>query len=130
LPVTIVGLVALDALGDAHYLTAFKTDQMQAIARQLLDIHGTAMLIGLILFGLGAATHSYLFWKSRYIPRFLAASYMLVALLIVICCFAIIVFPSLDPIIDPWFVVPDFVVELVVALWLTIKGVNIIAQAR
>jgi hypothetical protein len=54
----------------------------------------------------------------------------LVALLIVICCFAIIVFPSLDPIIDPWFVVPDFVVELVVALWLTIKGVNIIAQAR
>ena len=36
----VVGLVALEALGDAHYLTAFKTDQMQAIARQLLAIHG------------------------------------------------------------------------------------------
>jgi hypothetical protein len=121
----VVGVIAVNALGDAHYLTAFKTDQMQAIARQLLDIHGAAMLIGLILFGLGAATHSYLFWKSRYIPRILAASYMVVALIIVICCFAIIVFPSLDPIIDPWFVAPDFVVELVVALWLIIKGVNI-----
>jgi Domain of unknown function (DUF4386) len=57
----VVSLVALDDLGDVHYLTAFKTDQMQAIARQLLDIHGTAMIIGLILFGFGAATHSYLF---------------------------------------------------------------------
>jgi hypothetical protein len=126
----VVGLVALEALGDAHYLTAFKTDQMQAIARQLLDIHGAAMLIGLILFGLGAATHSYLFWKSRYIPRFLAASYMVVTLAIVICCFAIIVFPRLDPIIDPWFVAPDFVVELVVALWLIIKGINTKAWVR
>jgi hypothetical protein len=96
----VVGVLAVDALADAHYLTAFKTDQMQAIARQLLDIHGAAMLIGLILFGLGAATHSFL-----------------------------LVFPSLDPIIDPWFVAPDFVVELVVALWLIIKGVNIQALA-
>jgi hypothetical protein len=124
----VVSLVALDTLGDARYLTAFKADQMQAIARQLLDIHGTAMLIGLILFGLGAATHSYLFWKSRYIPRFLAASYLLVAVVIVICCFAIVVFPNLDAIIDPWFVVPDFIVELVVALWLIFKGVNITVQ--
>jgi len=44
------------------------------------------------------------------------------------CCFAIIIFPTLDAIIDPWFVVPDFIVELVVALWLTIKGVNITVQ--
>jgi hypothetical protein len=124
----VVSLVALDDLGDVHYLTAFKTDQMQAIARQLLDIHGTAMIIGLILFGLGAATHSYLFWQSRYIPRVLAASYLLVAVLIVVCCFAIIVFPGLDAIIDPWFVVPDFIVELVVALWLIIKGVNLTVQ--
>jgi hypothetical protein len=123
----VVGLVALDALGDAHYLTAFDRDQMQAMARQLLDIHGTAMVIGLIFFGLGAATHSYLFWKSRYIPRFLAASYLLVAVVIVVSCFAIIIFPSLNA-IDPWFIVPDFVVEVVVGLWLTIKGANIIVR--
>ena len=78
---------------------------------------------------MGAATHGYLFWKSRYIPRILAGSYMVVAMAIVICCFAIIIFPNVDQIIDPWFVAPDFVVELVVALWLTIKGVNIAALA-
>jgi hypothetical protein len=97
---------------------------MQALARQLLDIRGTAMIIGLIFFGFGAATHSYLFWKSRYIPRFLAASYFLVAVVIVVCCFAIIVFPSLNA-IEPWFIVPDLV-EVVVGLWLTIKGADII----
>jgi hypothetical protein len=121
----IVSLVALDLLGDAHYLAAFKTEQTQALARQLLEVHGAAMLVGLIFFGFGAAVHSYLLWKSRYIPRILSGSYLAVAVLIVACCFAIIVFPSLDAIIDPWFIVPDFVVELLVALWLTIKGANI-----
>jgi hypothetical protein len=123
-------LVALRDLGDVHYLLAFKADQIQAIARQLLDIHGAATIIGLIFFGLGAAMHSYLFWKSRYIPRVLSASYLAVTVLIVVCCFAIIVFPGIDATIDPWFVVPDFVVELLVALWLTIKGVHIIDSGR
>jgi hypothetical protein len=123
-------LVALLDLGDVHYLMAFKTDQIQAIARQLLDIHGAVTIIGLIFFGLGAATHSYLLWQSRYIPRVLSASYLIVAALIVVCCFAIIVFPRLDAIIDPWFVVPDFIVELAVALWLTIKGANISDSGR
>jgi hypothetical protein len=118
-------LVAPRLLDDTRYLTAFKTDQMQALARQLLDVHGAAMLVGLIFFGLGAATHSYLLWQSRYIPRLLSGSYFVVTALIVICCFAIILFPSIGAMIDPWFVLPDFVVELVVALWLTIKGVDL-----
>jgi Domain of unknown function (DUF4386) len=121
----VAGLVALRVLSDVHYLTAFKTDQMQAMAKQLLDIHGTGMLVGLIFFSLGAAVHSYLFWKSRYIPRLLSGSYLLVALVILVCSFAIILFPSLGAMIDPWFVLPDFIVESLVALWLVIKGANI-----
>ena len=124
----VVSLAALHVLHDAQYLTAFKMDQMQAIVRQWLTMHGAGMLIGLIFFGLGAATHSYLFWKSRYIPRFLAACYLVVALQVVVCCFLILLFPSLDAIIDPWFIVPDFVVELAVALRLTIKGADIRPQ--
>jgi hypothetical protein len=120
----IVSLVALRVLDGTHDPTAFQTDQMQVLARQLLDLHGAGMLVGLIFFGLGAATHSYLFWKSRYIPRFLSGSYFVVTVLIVVCCFAIILIPSLGALIDPWFVLPDFVVELAVALWLTIKGVK------
>ncbi len=121
----VASLVALDLLSDAHYLSAFRTDQMQAVARQFLDVHGTAAEVGLIFFGFGAAIHSALLWKARYIPRILAGLYFLVAMEIAICCFAIIVFPPLDAIIDPWFILPDFVVEFAVGLWLLIKGARI-----
>jgi hypothetical protein len=120
-----MSLVALDLLGDAHYLTAFRIDQIQALARQCLDVHGTAAEVGLIFFGLGAAVHSALLLKSRYIPRLLAGLYLAVALEVVICCVAIIVFPSLDAIIDPGFILPDFLVELIVGLWLLVKGAAI-----
>jgi hypothetical protein len=36
----------------------------------------------------------------------------------------------LDAIIDPWFVVPDFIIELIAALWLTIKGANLTVLPR
>jgi len=35
--------------------------------------------------------------------------------------------PRLGAIIDPWFIIPDFIVELVVAFWLTFKGVNLVS---
>ncbi len=118
----VASLVALDLLSDAHYLSAFRIDQMQAIARQCLDVHGTAAEVGLIFFGFGAATHSVLLWKGRYIPRLLAGLYFVVAAEVAISSFSIIVFPGLDAIIDPWFILPDFVVELAVGLWLLIRG--------
>ena len=112
----VVSLVALDYLNDAHYPTAFRSDQVQAMARQLLDMHDTAMAVGLVFFGLGAAIHAYLLWVSRYIPRLLSGAYIAVAVVILISCSAEIVFPSLDAIIYPWFIAPDFVVELSVGL--------------
>ena len=101
----VVSLVALDLLRDTHYLKAFRIEQMQAEARQFLDIHGTAAEIGLILFGLGAAIHAYLLYKSRYIPRILSGLYFIMAGEIVVCCFLILIFPALDaghrPLVHP-----------------------------
>jgi hypothetical protein len=129
----VASLVALDFLTDttaARYLTAFKPDQLHALTMQFLDIHGAATLIGLIFFSLGAATHSYLLWRSGYIPRVLSVAYLVVSAVILVSCSAIVIFPSLDPLIDPWFILPDFVVELLVALWLVIKGATIQPLAR
>ena len=125
----VVSLVALDLLRDTHYLTAFRIEQMQAEARQFLDIHGTAAEIGLILFGLGAAIHAYLLYKSRYIPRILSGLYFIMAGEIVVSCFLILIFPALDAVIDPWFILPDFVVEFAAGLWLLIRGAKITSPA-
>ena len=121
----VVSLVAIDMLDDAHYLTAFRSDQMAAIARALFDIHGTAMAVGLVLFALGAATHACLLWTARYIPRPLSSAYILVTVVIALSCSAVIVWPGLDAIIDPWLIAPDFVVELAVALWLLLRGIDV-----
>ena len=120
----VVTLVALGYLHDAHYLTSFSPDQMQAMARQLLEVHDTAMEVGLVFFGLGAATHAYLLWVSRYIPRALSGPYIAVTVVISASCSAVIVFPTLDGIIYPWLIAPDFFVELSVGLWLLLKGAS------
>ena len=122
----VVSLVAVDLLGDAHYLDVFRVGQVQAAARELLDVHGTAAEAGLILFGLGATTHAYLLWKARYIPRVLSGLYVVVASEVVASCLLIIVFPALDARIDPWFILPDFVVEMAVGLWLLVRGAKIV----
>jgi hypothetical protein len=124
----VASLVAVDLVRDAHYLEQFSVDQRLPLTAQLLDIHGTMMLIGLFLFSLGAATHSYLLLRSRYIPRFLSGAYLIFAVVLFIGSFAIILFPHLDALIDPWFILPDFAIELLVALWLLIKGADVAAS--
>ena len=121
----VVSLVAFDCISDVNYRTAFTLDQMQVMARQLLDIHATAMAVGLVFFGLGAAIHAYLLWVSRYIPRLLSGAYIAVAVVILTSCSAAIVFPDLDAVVYPWFIAPDFLVELSVGIWLALKGVKI-----
>ena len=121
----VAGLVAIDAVTDTHYLEAFRSPQMAAAMRQLLDFHGTTMSLGLVFFGLGAGVHSYLFWQSHYIPRVLSGAYLIVSGALLVTCTAMIVFPAVERVADPWVVAPDFFVELAVALWLLIKGVRV-----
>ncbi len=117
-------LVAIDVVTDTHYATSLGPAQTSAVMRTLLDFHGTAMATGLILFGLGAGLHAWLFWVSRYIPRPLAGAYLIVAAAIFVSCSLLIIFPEIVGVVDPWIIAPDFLVELIVALWLVVKGIT------
>jgi hypothetical protein len=128
-----VGLVAsLMALSHATSpAPAEVSEALQAsFMRMWLHAQGTAESLGLILFGLGAATHSYLLYRSRYIPRILSGAYLLVTALLGIFCLGMIVFPELEGIVIPWILAPDFLVELLVALWLTFRGVSVAAASK
>jgi Domain of unknown function (DUF4386) len=118
----VASLLVLDALRDPHYLSVFTLVQMQATAWQSIDLHGTAMEVGLIFFGLGASIHAGLLWSARLIPRLLSGAYVVVTSIIALFCTAVIVFPDLEAVINPWLIAPDFIVELIVGLWLTVKG--------
>jgi hypothetical protein len=121
----VAALTAWNLAASPQDFASLRPDQVPDVAVQFLRMHGAASLIGLAFWSMGAAVHSYLLWVSKYIPRVLSGSYFVVAAMILLCCFVCMISPSVEAVIDPWFVFPDIPVELAVALWLSIKGARI-----
>jgi Domain of unknown function (DUF4386) len=64
-------IAPLFVLGGAHYLSVFRTEQLQALALLFLKVndHGAAM--GLVFFGFYALLTGYLIIRSTFLPRIL-----------------------------------------------------------
>src|SRR2546428_4238466 len=71
--ITLNDFVTLRLLSGADSLRAFETKQLQALAYTFVGVHDAGYLIGMVFFGLGSTVFGYLWFKSRYIPRALAA---------------------------------------------------------
>jgi hypothetical protein len=116
-------LGALSLLGDAAYLPVFEADQLQTLAR--LHISIDAYYVGLPFWGLASMVCSYLWFKSRYIPRGLAAFGVISSAWCVICAFAFIVFPRFETTVNAyWFDMPMVIFELALGFWLLLKGLQ------
>jgi hypothetical protein len=116
-------LGALRLLGDLPYLPTFEAAQLQTLARLNLAGNYDAYYIGLPFFALASTACSYLWLKSRYIPRALSAFGMLSSGWCVICAFAFIVFPDFNTIVnDWWFDTPMGLFEMALGFWLLFKG--------
>jgi hypothetical protein len=114
-------------LSGADYLTVFETGQLHALAMLFLEAYDTGYTIGVIFFSLGSTVFSYLFFKSKYIPRILAAWGIFASLLTLIGTFGNLVLPS-DAVITFPYALPIILFEVLLGLWLLIKGVNIQEQ--
>jgi hypothetical protein len=118
-------LGALRLLGDAAYLPVFKADQLHTLARLQLSSSYDAYYIGLPFWGLASMVCSYLWLKSRLIPRALAAFGMISSGWCVFCAFAFIVFPHFSATVNAsWFDVPLVLFEMALGLWLLFKGLS------
>jgi hypothetical protein len=116
---------ALRLLGDANYLQAFEAGQLQALARLHLGANFDTYYVGLPFFGLTSTICSYLWWKSRYIPRALAVLGVVSSAWCVVCAFAFLIFPTFDKTVNAyWFDSPMGLFELAVSLWLLFKGLR------
>jgi Domain of unknown function (DUF4386) len=71
--------------------------RLQALARLFTSLQGAGYLVGLVFFGLGPTVFAYLWLKSRYIPRALAALGVFSSLLVVVVTLAIMVFLVAPP---------------------------------
>jgi len=121
--VTVLELAVLALVKSSAYLQSFATEQSQGLAYMFLRIYGEAFSIGFLFLGLGSAVFSYLWWKSRYIPRLLAGWGIFASLVMALMSLAIIVFPTLSQ-LGLTYMMPMGLYEFGLGLWLLIKGIQ------
>ena len=118
-------LNALRLLGSAPYLKLFEPDRLQALARVNLAASFDDYYVGLPFFGLAATVCAWLWYKSGYIPRTLAAFGVIASAWCVICAFVFLIFPTFEEAVNAyWFDSPMALFELIVSAWLLFKGIR------
>lgn len=111
-------------LKSATTLQGFDAHQLQGLAYTFLRVYGDAFNIGFLFLGLGSAVFSYVWLKSRYIPRLLAAWGIFASLVMAFMSLAIIVFPRLAA-LGLTYMMPMGVYEFGLGFWLLIKGLRL-----
>jgi hypothetical protein len=104
---------------------AFETEQLQALAGLFLDVRNAGLDVVLIFIGMGGTLFCYLFYRSKYVPRILAAWGMFTYLSMLILAFASILIPNIPETVKMVFYAPGGLFEILFGLWLLIKGVNV-----
>lgn len=113
--------VALLVLNGADYLTVFGTDQLQSLAMLFLDLSKHGSFIAYIFFGLWLFPLGYLVFKSSFLPRIIGILLIIAGLGYLIEFFTFFFLPNFDVGITLF----TFWGELILLLWLLIKGIKI-----
>ena len=127
---TLSSFDVLRVLSGADYLRVFEADRLQALARLYIGAHGEGYNVAEIFLGLGSTVFSYLWFKSNYIPRALAAWGVFSSLLVAICTFAFIIFPDFWDVAVPGCYVPIAIFELTMGFWLLLKRLRLSGAAE
>ena len=121
---TLSSFDVLRLLSGAACLRAFEVDRLQAMAMLSIGAHDAGYEVAMFFFGLGSAVFSYLWLKSRYIPRALAAWGLVASLLAAASPLGFAILPNFANIVEPWSYVPIAVFEIALALWLLVRGLR------
>ena len=104
---------------------AFEKEQLHALVGLFLDVRNAGLDVVLIFIGMGGTVFCYLFFKSKYVPRILAAWGMLTYLSMLLLAFVSILLSNLPETIKMAFYGPGGLFEVIFGLWLLVKGVNV-----
>jgi len=118
-------LTALRLLNGADFQRVLGTEQAQALGRLYLS-GSDAYYVGLLFYGLASTGCSYLFFKSGYIPRGLAALGVIVSAWAAVCTLAFIISPDFAKVVNLWWFDTGLgLFELATGFWLVIKGLRV-----
>ena len=116
-------LAPLVFLGSAHYLSAFETTQLQALALMSLKMHARGYTIAVVFFGVYCLMIGYFVFRSGFLPRILGVLMAIGGLSYLTNSFAIFLLPTLAARL-PDIMVLGVIAELSLCLWLMVVGVN------
>ena len=122
--VGLVCLLSLPTLGQ-QFTTAGAADRtsLQAIGNLLVSIRDHAALLAVFAFCLGAFMYYYLFFQSRLIPRWLSG-FGIVAIIMMMAACVLALFSGNRITSYIPLAAPIAVQEMVLAVWLIVKGFN------
>ena len=107
-------------LNGTHYLTVFTADQVQVLVSLFLDLHKYGINIAGIFWGLWLFPMGYLVFKSGFVPRILGVLLMIGCFGYLIDSVTFLLFPNLNITISQF----TFIGEILLPLWLLIKGID------
>jgi hypothetical protein len=117
-------LMALFVLSDASYLQSFDPAHLQALSYLYIKLHDHGFGIGLIFFGMVCLLEGYLIFRSGYFPKVLGVLMQVAGVCYIANTFALLLAPALAQQMFPAILVPCFIAELSLGLWMLVKGVN------
>ena len=121
----LISFVVLYVLGDSGPSSAFEPEQLHALSGRFLDVRTAGLDIVLIFIGVGATIFCYLLFKSKYIPKPLAAWGIFTYLSMLSLALVSILFPNHPLMLEHVLYGVGALFELVFGLWLVFKGVDL-----
>jgi len=120
--VVVSGLIPLVLINTK---TVFSPEQVQTLLKLFLDIRNSGLDIVLMFIGVGSTIFCYLFYKSKYVPRFLAGWGIITYLSMLLLSFISLLSPDFPETYKMIFYVPGGLFELIFGFWLLLKGVKL-----
>jgi hypothetical protein len=122
--VTLNLFTALRLLSRPDYARVLPPDQLPVLARLYLSGFDQ-YYVGLLFWSLGGTVGAYLWLKSGYVPRALAAFGMLASAWCAACTFALFLFPDLPKAVNLWwFDTPMALFEITLSFLLLLRGLR------
>jgi hypothetical protein len=113
-------------LGDSTYLRAMDQQHLELLSYLSVVAHGYGFGTGLIFFGCECLLDGWLIRKSGYFPRVLGSMIQVAGVCYLLNSFALILSPAVADALFPAILLPPFIGELSMCLWLLFKGVNLL----
>lgn len=117
-------LAPLVLLSDAPYLQPIAADARQALGYAFLRLHDYGWALALIFFGAVCIAWGQLIRTSRFLPAVLGWLMQLAGVCYLVNSYALLLSPPIASALFPAILLPAFVAELGLALWLVTRGVD------